>query len=245
MVGRTMGVFLGRVAWRTRRVSAQSLRRAHLEFRPSVDKCWADLGQRLAEFACMERMLHRVEMDSETRDLLQEAMARPVGTLVATAHLGHWELMAAALVQRGFPVHAIAAESKSVLHRWLEGERRRFGVRTLSCGGGARATLGHLRAGIPVAVFVDLVSRGKRRECQFLGRPAHASLTYERLRRLSNAPGLLVWNTRGGDGRYHIRARKIPDGVASGPWLDRQLEVLVGQVPEQWVWLHDRWRVPS
>ncbi len=239
--GRALGVLTGRLAWRVRRLSARSLGLARLPTPPSVDQCWADLGQRLAEFARMEQMLCRVVVDQETLSLLQEGMTGSVGTLVATAHLGHWELMAAALVRHGFPVHAIASHSNTILHRWLAKERARFGVRTLHRNGGARRALAHLNQGTPVVVFVDQVSSGKKRECHFLGHPAFGSVTYQRLLRLSHANGLLVWNTRDSDGIYHIKARRIPDGVDHGSWLDRQLENLIEATPEQWVWLHDRW----
>lgn len=165
----------------------------------------------------------------------EAAHAAGKGVLVATAHLGNWELMAAALAQR-VRFSAIAAAPKpSPLIRWLATEREALGVRTLSVGQ-ARTAVRRLAAGEAVAVFIDQHTRERSRMVPFLGRPAPTPLTFDRLAAMSGAPLLLVWTARI-DGIHRIFAESVPD--LEGAMA--RLEAAVRAHPTQWIWLHDRW----
>lgn len=155
--------------------------------------------------------------------------------LVATAHLGNWELMAAALARRVTFSAIAAAPKNSPLIRWLARERAALGVRTLSVGQ-ARTAVRRLHAGETVAVFIDQRTRERSRMVPFLGRPAPTPLTFDRLAALSSAPLLLVWTARI-DGVHRIFAERVTDLEGAM----HRLEVAVRAHPTQWIWLHDRW----
>lgn len=165
----------------------------------------------------------------------EAAQAGGRGVLVATAHLGNWELMAAALARRVDFAAIAAAPKRSPLIRWLAAERAALGVTTLSVGD-ARAALRRLRSGGVVALFIDQRTRERSRPIPFLGRPAPTPITFERLAAASDAATLLVWTARV-DGVHRIFARPVTD-------LDdatAHLEAAVRAHPTQWIWLHDRW----
>ncbi len=231
----SLGAGFGRVCgFIDRRGSAHTRRNlARLEDAPSPGSCWADLGRRAAEFANARRMLERV-------DLVDPVPTEwPRGVVVATLHLGNWELLGAALAAEGLPVHSAAAAPKaSPLHRWLDEERRALGVHTHPPGGGARAARSILAEGGGFALFVDQATRERGRPVPFFGEAAHTPETVERLLALSCAELRLAWSRRDAEGRHRVHFEAIEPTLEA---LTARAEALIRQHPEQWVWLHPRW----
>lgn len=208
---------------------------------PPIGRCWASLGRRAVEFALAERLLDRVLLTPETIAAFEAARAEGRGVLLATAHLGNWELMAAALAARGFAVHAVAARPRSgPLHRWLAAHRARLGVRVHGPDGGARAVVERLRAGQAVALFVDQATGRRCRPIAFFGRPAPTPTAFERLLRMTGATPLFIAAERTDDG-YRVVVERLSDADPLAEATAR-IEAAVRRHPAEWVWLHDRWR---
>jgi len=231
---------------------AQRLRAA-LEHPPSAGSCWADLGRRFVEFSCADVLAEHVEITPTAQRRFDAAVAGGRGVLVATLHLGNWELMAAALVRSGIDFAAVGAQPKhSPLHRWLATTRSALGITVLSPGGGAHAAKTRLSNGGVLALFVDQATRERCRPIPFFHAQALTPTTYERLLTLSNAQPLLVWMIRDSDGIHRIHAEEIPskatpttpkaDPIRPLDWVTPRAEALIRAHPTQWVWLHDRWR---
>ena len=232
-----LGAGLGRVVGPLFRRDALTMARqlAVLEDPPSVGACWADLGRRVAELANVRRLVGEVVVHGEALSEVE----RPNGVIVATAHLGHWELMAAALAARGHEVHTVAARpQRGPLFRWLAAERAALGVHTHPPGGGARELVRILRAGGAAAVFVDLATRERGREVPLFGRPTRMSSTVERLRELTGADVVFAWTHRE-NGVHHVHLEAVPEPTLEA--LAQRVEAVVRAWPAQWVWLHERW----
>lgn len=240
-VSLAVGALLGRVVGVAARADRRRMRAflTRVPAPPSVGACFADLGRRVAELVNARRMGGRCEVDPAALAAWQQAHAQGRGVLIATAHLGHWELMAAALAARGVPFVAVGARPQGgPLFGWLARLRAGLGVAVLAPGGGARTARQVLQAGGTVALFVDQATREKSRPVPFLGAPAPVPRTLERLQAATGAPLMFVWSLRGSDGRYRIEAAALPTLEA----VTAHLEALVKAHPAQWIGLHDRWR---
>ncbi|MEE2786774.1 MAG: lysophospholipid acyltransferase family protein [Myxococcota bacterium] len=206
---------------------------------------WADLGRRLFEVLAMERFLALVDFHDQAIERFHRAHSEGHSVVVATSHLGNWELMAAALVRAGFIVKSIAAHpSPGPVHHALEQHRKKFGICVFQRGqGGAREAVNHLKKGGYVGLFCDQCTSERSTPQIFMGRPAPTPTTLNRLTQLTDSRILLLWNLRRPDGRYRIYAENITaENVGDpGAWIQRRLSELVEAHPEQWVWLHDRW----
>lgn len=231
---------MGALSWRKNRDISKILKSGVPEA-PSTRAIWSDLGCRAAEFLVADRFLDEVVLASGSRERYERVRALGQGVLVATAHLGHWELMAAALAHQGVPVTSIAARPKpGPLGELLLEHRTSLGITTLSPGYGARESVRRLKQGETVGLFVDQATAEKSRSIPFLGRDAPTPLTFERLLELSGAVPLFIWNHRNELGQYVIHVENVPT-EDSLRWLTQRLETLVRTYPEQWVWLHRRW----
>ena len=204
-------------------------------FQRGRSACWADLGRRAAEFACAQKWVEHVVIEPAAWACFEAARAQGKGVLIATAHLGNWELMAAALARRTSFAAIAAAPKPSPLIRWLAQTRAALGVQTLTVGQ-AREAARQLQAGGVVALFIDQRTRERSRPVMFMGRPAPTPLTFERLTALSGSPTLLVWTARV-EGVHRVFAEEI-QGLEDAMG---KLEHAVRAYPTQWIWLHDRW----
>jgi KDO2-lipid IV(A) lauroyltransferase len=181
---------------------------------------------------------------------LDRALARGRGAVILSAHLGNWEVLAAALAARGYPMTIIArrifdARSDRLLNRW----RRACGVRVVTRQDGLYPAVRALRRGEIVGTLVDQDTGGPSVFADFFGRPARTPEGPFRIARRTGAALVPLWIHLGVDGVHRVRVLpEIPEPAAGGDAREdaecwhRILEEAVREHPEQWVWYHRRWK---
>lgn len=175
------------------------------------------------------------------------AAARPL--LVLTGHCGNWELLAAALNLRGLGMAVVARELDDPgLQDSLLALRARFGTRTIVRGtpGAARDLLRTLRAGGALGMLIDQDTRVEGVWVDFFGRPAWTPVGAADIAHRLGAAVVPVFIERRADGSHLARvepALDLPaDPVAATQAMTARIEAQIRRVPEQWVWMHRRWR---
>lgn len=171
------------------------------------------------------------------------------GVLFATAHFGNWELSAYA--------HALLAEPMNVVVRPLDNplidrlvERRRSlsGNRLIFKKDYARAILKALAANEAVGVLIDQnASADTGVFVDFFGVPACAGVGFAKLAARSGAaviPGFAIWSET--EQRYVLRfyppVQMTGDAARDTQALQAQLESVIREYPDQWLWIHRRWK---
>ena len=105
------------------------------------------------------------------REHLEQATARGRGIVLASSHLGNWELGAVALAQMGYTIHAVAGVQ---MGRWLAGAVRdtksELSIITVSPEDGFRKLLRALEHNDPIALVVDGDIYAHGVEVEFFGR---------------------------------------------------------------------------
>ncbi len=196
-------------------------------------------------------------MADGTSDLFAKIKAdreRGRGTLVITGHLGNWEIAGAALVVRGLPLEAVAVRQKNPLvHHSLKSQREAFGMRVIDRDASPRAVPDALRAGRAVALVADQHTAGGI-VVPFFGHPAltpKGPAVFARRTGVRVVVGGAV--VRGRDPRrYEVFLEEV-DPVPEGAGKDEvireftrrfthALERRIREDPEQYMWLHRRWR---
>ena len=171
------------------------------------------------------------------------------GILFATAHLGNWELSAFA--------HALLSGPMSVVVRPLDNpyidglvERRRAlaGNRPIFKKDFARSILKSLAANEAVGVLIDQnVSADSGVFVDFFGIPACAAAGFAKIAAHSGAaviPGFALWSEE--ERRYVLRFYPpVPmtgDAARDTQVLQKRLEEVIRAYPDQWLWIHRRWK---
>ena len=118
--------------------------------------------------------------------------------------------------------------------------------------GSARSILRLLKEGRLFGVLIDQDTKVEGVFADFLGRPAWTPSSPMRIAMTYNLPVYVSWTARQPDGTHRLVVRELENRVDTGDFdadLVANLETVnrmicegVRQYPEQWVWMHDRWK---
>ncbi|HEY3456626.1 MAG TPA: lysophospholipid acyltransferase family protein [Bryobacteraceae bacterium] len=171
------------------------------------------------------------------------------GILVATAHLGNWELSAFAHALLTEPMHVMVRPLDNLLIDRLVEERRTLsGNRLIFKRDAARAVLKALRNNEAVGILMDQnTSESEGVFIDFFGKQACAGSGFVKLAYRSQAPvvpGFALWDEQ--RKRYILRfypaIELTGDEHADTQRIHSFLEHTVRQYPDQWMWIHRRWK---
>jgi len=170
------------------------------------------------------------------------------GVLIVTGHCGNWELLAAAINCRGLGMRVVArALDEPELQDLLVALRSRFGSATIERGrpGAARELLRALREGA-LGMLIDQDTRVEGVWVPFFGRPAYTPVGAAKVALRPDVAAVPAFIERRPDGTHLARFLPPldlpPDETAATALMTRAIEDQVRRRPEQWVWMHRRWR---
>jgi KDO2-lipid IV(A) lauroyltransferase len=191
----------------------------------------------------------------DTRDLtkIDALLARGRGVLVLTAHFGNWELLAASQALAGYPIAVVTKTMKAsrINQFWME-HRAQTGLTLLAASGSGRALIETLKRGACVGFVLDQHTPGGV-VVDFFGRPAATTPGLARLHELSRAPVVPAFLVRTSDTAHRIvvgdeipfvrAATREATVCTMTQQYTHAIESMVRAHPEQWLWLHRRWKV--
>lgn len=185
----------------------------------------------------------------EGLDILRKARESDRPLVVITGHCGNWELLAAAVSCSGIPLSVVARRlDEPSLDRMLVGIRDAFGTTSIGRGGrgAARELLRALRQGDALGMLIDQDTDVEGCWVPFFGRLAYTPLGAAELARSRGATVIPLFIHRREDGSHHVRVEsplELPDDpVAATELMTERIEEQIRAHPEQWVWMHRRWR---
>jgi len=179
----------------------------------------------------------------------ENARRRGRGVLIATAHLGNWELSAFAHAYLAAPMHIVVRPLDNTrIDALIEKRRALSGNHIIQKKDAARGILRALAAGDAVGILVDQnTTPGEGVFIDFFGVQACAGSAFVKLAHRTGAavvPGYAVWSEK--DKRYTLRFE--PEVEMSGDVqqdtqrVHARLEAAIRQYPDQWLWIHRRWK---
>jgi KDO2-lipid IV(A) lauroyltransferase len=191
-------------------------------------------------------------LDAAARRILDEALAEKKGAIFVTGHVGNWEMLGQAIAAAGYPISTIAKPFYDPrVTRWLHEWRARHGLKIVwRDQNSGKAILRALRSNQLMAFLIDQDTKTAGDYVPFFGRPAFTPTTPAALALRTGAPLIFSWHHRRGK-RHQITIERIifarsgdrqRDIVALTALLTARLETVIRTVPEQWVWMHRRWR---
>lgn len=238
---------------RLRRTALRNLELAGLEDRERiVNGVFRSIARLMVSFAKLPRItkenVHRW-IRYEGLENFTAAHARGKGVLVATGHLGNWELSAYAHALMTAPMHIVVRPlDNPMIDEFVECRRALSGNHLIRKKEAAREILRALKAGDAVGILIDQnTSPEEGVFIDFFGRRACAGTAFVKFAHHSGAavvPGFALWSET--EKRYVLRF--LPEVAMSGDvQADTQsvhgvLESVIRQHPDQWLWIHRRWK---
>ena len=184
-----------------------------------------------------------------------EGLRRARGVIFMTAHLGAWELSSFAHAICGYPLKFVVRPIDNALVEALVSRyRMRSGNVPIRRKSAARDILGALRRNEAVGILFDQnTTRGEGVFVDFFGIPAATTPAIARFALSTGAavvPGFLIWEEH--TGKHRLRLDPPVDLVNTGDRsrdvientriFNRILEDYVRRYPDQWLWIHRRWK---
>lgn len=183
--------------------------------------------------------------------VLDDLLAHGKGVIILSAHLGNWELGAAALAARGYKLNTVVLwQPDPKLNELYQRQRVARGMNPIPMGRAARGCLAALRRNEIVALAGDRDFTGSRETVEFFGRPARLPDGPAKLALATSAPLAPVFLIRRPDDTFAfvveepIWADKSRDTVADVVRrMALVLERVISQYSEQWFLFHNLWDV--
>jgi KDO2-lipid IV(A) lauroyltransferase len=198
----------------------------------------------------------------ENPEVLREALARGNGVMVITGHFGNWELLGARLAAEGFNVAVVARDASDARVASLINQSRESVGMSVFAKKDLKGMSAHLRANGVLGILPDQHARKGSILLDFLGRPAWVIRSPALLALRTGAAIVPAFCLREPDDS--LRAFILPEIPTSSVGrsassdaaadarpvtavdLTRRINAVLEQQilahPDQWLWLHNRWK---
>ena len=216
-----------------------------------ASKCLNNVGRSFIENYSARDFPKRMAKNTPTGAgvaALEKAAEQGMPVILVTGHYGNYEAMRACLVARGYDIGGLYRNMKNPYFN-------AHYVQTMEAFGGPvfpqgrRGTAGfvrHLKDGGPLGLLFDQHVFGAP-ALDFLGQPANTALSAAELALRYDALLIPFYGIRQADGVSFDTVLEAPvphsDAVTMTQALNDSLTARVKADPEQWFWVHRRWRI--
>lgn len=266
----SVGSLLGRLALtfvpRLKSIARGNMRRAYPEWSEAqVDRLLganaAHMGRMAFEFLAAQKMSveeFRSLIRVENREIVDSAREEGKGVIILAIHIGNWEYHAMALSSvLDLPIHAVGKRVHNpYVNEMVITNRERFGTRALNNRNAARPVLKLLKNGEFAGMLMDQrPGKSEGVSSTFFGQTVATNHGLATLALRSGAPVVFTTCLSDGDGyvvSFRGRIEPPPDtGDREARILeftravDRAIEELIRERPAEWLWMHNRWKLPK
>ncbi len=242
---------LDRAVPRLRRIATTNLQLAGLplSITDGVYDSIARLMYGFAHLPAIDQSNVRNWIDYEGFEHFEEAKRRGKGVLFATAHLGNWELSAYAHALMTEPMNVVVRPlDNPYLDRFVEERRAASGNRIIGKKDLLRGILKALSANEAVGILIDQnTGLDDGVFIDFFGRKASANSGFVKLAHRTGAaviPGFALWceDLQKYVLKFYPIVEMTGDLTIDAQQLHTLLEGVIREYPDQWLWIHRRWK---
>ena len=251
-LGGAVGNLVGRLPLREARIAALQLQAFLPEASPSkvVPKIFGNVGRSMMESLNLQPLLKppftHIECPQWDTILQWTKDERPI--IALTAHTGNWDLLAAYTIARGIPLATVGKEARNPdVQVALRAMREAYGIDTIwrSDRSGIKRIVACFKERRVMAALIDQDTRVDSVFVPFFGTPAKTPSALVDLGKRFNARFVSAFIIRAKGTRFEIHTEELDSSKSTEEILaeyHHNLERLIRERPDQWVWIHKRWR---
>lgn len=183
----------------------------------------------------------------------EHAIKKGKGVIFLTCHLGAFDLQVSNMALRGLNPNIIGTPLKDErLNKLLWNYRNMHGAIAIERGRETFKLIKVLKSGGSVALLIDQDTKVKSRFVNFFGKPAATPVGATVLAMKTGAAIVPTYVHLGKDWKQHMHILpEIPmtltgddeaDMISNTQRLTNFIEDVIRKYPEQWVWMHERWK---
>ena len=255
--GERMGRLICKLSKRRRKTAVSNLMMAFPEMSEddaaaTTKRVFENFGRSSADFLIgLDRTKDELEETTtiEGFENFEAAHAKGKGVMLVTGHFGNWERCSTWLVHHGYKLSVVARDANDEGVNALVNQLRKGpGTDVIPRGSAARPMIQRLKRNEAIGIVPD--QNSNEIFIPFFGKPAGTVLGPGVIAERTGAAVVPAFCHYVGDGTYHI---KVYPELTSEPGYEtkgegmmraigRQLEEVIRERPDQWLWIHDRWR---
>lgn len=273
LLPRLMALKLGRVLggfsrfFQPKRISTarENLRRAYPEqsnqwIEQQIRQVFEHLGISSMEMLRMNHFKSQQDIEEyfsfEGLEHLQTLKEENRGAFLLTGHIGFWEAGTFFLPLMGYPVDFVAKKIRNpFVDRFIQQQREAAGGQCLDSKKGARRIMRALGDQHMVCLLLDQhISKKQGIVVDFFNRPAYATPIIPQIALKNQTPIVPVFVYRNPDFSYRVVIQEpiVFDEPSTKEAIQRCTQTLTDVVeeairlqPDQWFWVHRRWRISA
>jgi KDO2-lipid IV(A) lauroyltransferase len=258
----TLGAMAYHFANQTRRLAAKHLQlafpdKSRLEIKRLTKRTFKMLGKNAGDIlrSTQVKSLEQLEKFVITKGLenFYTANAKGKGVVFVTCHLGAFDLQVTSMAMRGFDPNIIGTPLKDKrLNDLLWNYRNAHGAIAIERGRETFRMIKVLKSGGSVALLIDQDTNVKTVFVDFFGMQAATPAGATVLALKTGAAVVPSYIHLGEDGLQHmyilpeipmhITGDEAHDIVFNTQVLTKFIEDKIREYPDQWVWMHERWK---
>ena len=204
-------------------------------------------------WATLDWIQTHVEGWEEAKAIFEKHHATGKGAVLATPHMGAWEVAAVTMQRFGMPIFILTGKQKNPLvDAYINQLRSGTGITTIPRASNMlKEVIRRLRQGGFLAFLPDVRAKTESLSIQFLGKQANVPAGMAVFAHQSDVPIIFGIITRVGWSRHRLVISELvyPDRSKPKPaeWtrmtqaIFSRIEVAVREQPEQWFWYNKRW----
>jgi KDO2-lipid IV(A) lauroyltransferase len=219
-----------------------------------IERIYHHVGLGFVEMMMIPKLIRRVErhVRLERFHVVEGVLRQGRGMIVVIGHLGNWELIGLAVCHAGYPLHSLA---RPIENPWIDRYLNRFRTQTGQMIISKYHALGEmirvLQRNEILIIQVDQDARHHGVYVDFFGRPASTHRSPALLALKYGTP-IVVANIFRDNGIHHcvLSDPILPESFrghsdpvrAMTQAFTAKFEECVRAHPDQWFWVHDRWK---
>jgi KDO2-lipid IV(A) lauroyltransferase len=244
-----------------RKVALENLRLAFPDSeetwrKETVRKCYLHISWMVAEYLSLvsdPARVHSWVVETEGKEILDNLRDSGRGAIILTGHVGNWELLAGWLAQSGYPLTAVVRNPDDPnLSELIETYRAALGVGTIEKHFIMKDAVRFAKRGGFLGLLPDQAWNSTGVHGPFFGRMCYTAGGPAAIAHMAGVPVVPVVSYRLAPFRHRV-VISPPVPMAEGTdrnsaiqentlRMNRAIEEMIRPFPEQWLWLHRRWK---
>lgn len=254
-----MGLIWSIVSRKRFQVAFQNLTLAYPEFSKSqknaiVKECFKNMalsGVDLFRLDLYTKTDFEKLIDFEGKENIETAFKQSKSVIFMTAHLGFWESGAFVFPFLGINANFIAKKIKNpLIDAYILKQRTCKGGDSIDKKNGIRKMIKTIQEDKSIAILIDQhIHKDEAVYVPFFGRNAYTSPIIVNLAVKKSLPIIPIFCYRIPNNRFKIVVQEPiffkddgNNGVTNTTQINQVIENAIRKSPEQWMWIHRRWR---
>tara|TARA_B100001063_G_C16751336_1_gene550454 strand:- start:182 stop:1033 length:852 start_codon:yes stop_codon:yes gene_type:complete len=221
-----------------------------IEKKRIIQKIWSNYGKIFAEYMFIENLSKTKKIIVENQNILEKIKNEKKPVIFISGHFNNFELMAMQIEKTGIDLAAIYRPlNNRFLNPIMEKIRKKYICKKQIKKGliGTKELLKNFKSGTSIALMIDQrVSEGIT--CEFFGHNAKTTTIPAQFVKKFQANIVPIYIERTKDNLFKLKIYEILEFKKEETLhsitlkLNKILEEMIINNPEQWIWTHNRWK---